>query len=57
MIYKCKTGGNPEKFANTPDRCFIDNGNIVGKKITENLDKNWYIELTKERLRQYGAEV
>lgn len=57
MIYKCKTDGNPEKFANTPDRCFIDNGNIVGKKITENLDKNWYIELTKERLRQYGAEV
>lgn len=57
MIYKCKSDGNPEKFANTPDRCFIDNGNIVGKKITENLDKNWYIELTKERLRQYGAEV
>ena len=57
MIYKCKNGGNPEKFANTPDKCFIENGNIVDKKIPANLDKRWYIELTKERLRQFGAEV
>ena len=57
MIYKCKNDGNPEKFANTPDKCFIENGNIVNEKIPANLDKRWYIELTKERLRQYGAEV
>lgn len=58
MIYKCKTDGNPEKFANTPNRCFIDNGNIVGKKITENLDKSWYIELTKARLLdKFGIQI
>lgn len=57
MIYKCKCDGNPEKFANTPERCFIENDNILGATILANLDKNWYVEVTKERLRQYGAEV
>ena len=46
-----------DKFANTPDHCFIDNGDINGKKIPSNLDKRWYINLTKERLAQYGVEV
>lgn len=57
MIYKCKCDGNPEKFANTPERCFIENDNILGATIPANLNKNWYVEVTKERLRQYGAEV
>ena len=46
-----------DKFANTPEHCFIDNGDINGKKIPSNLDKRWYINLTKERLAQYGVEV
>lgn len=46
-----------DKFANTPDHCFIDNGDINGKKIPSNLDKRWYINLTKERLAQYGVKV
>lgn len=55
-IGKCKSeGATIEKFANTPDRCFIDNSNINGKKVPLNLDKTWYIELAKERLRQYGV--
>lgn len=45
---------NPEKFANTPEHCFIENGDITGVKVDKRLDKNWYIELTKERLRQFG---
>lgn len=57
-IYKVKQGKkNPEKFANTPDRCFIENENIVGEKVPRELDKQWYINLTKERLSQYGVEV
>lgn len=47
-------GATVEKFANTPVNCFIDNTNVNDKKVPEKLNKNWYIELTKERLNQYG---
>lgn len=56
-IGKCKEeGATIEKFANTPDCCFIDNTDINGKAIPVYLDKNWYIRLTKERLEQYGVK-
>lgn len=47
----------PEKFANTPDHCFIDNGYILGKTTAEypKLDHDWYIELAKKRLEQFGV--
>lgn len=54
-IYKVKAIGNPEKFANTPERCFIENDNIVGMKTPSKLDRQWYIDVTLERLRQYGV--
>ena len=55
---KCKSAGSTiEKFGNCPDRCFIDNGNIKGKEVPNTLDKEWYIDLTKERLRQYGVKI
>ena len=57
MIYKCKHDGKRDKFGNTPDSCFIDNSNINGKKVPDNLDKNWYVDLAKRRLSQYGVEV
>nr|DAH91002.1 MAG TPA: DNA polymerase [Caudoviricetes sp.] len=57
-IGKCKEkGATIEKFANTADHCFVDNGNIKGKKCPSHLNKNWYINLAKERLSQYGVEV
>lgn len=57
-IGKCKQkGATIEKFANTPDHCFIDNGSINGLKVPTHLDRQWYINLAKERLRQYGVEV
>lgn len=57
-IGKCKSqGATIEKFANTPDHCFIDNGSIKGEKCPDNLDKQWYINLAKDRLAQYGVEV
>lgn len=43
-----------EKFANTPDHCFIDNGDINGKKVPDNLDRQYYIDLAKKRLKQFG---
>ena len=44
-----------EKFANTPEHCFIDNTDIKDKKVPDKLDRSWYIELAKERLKQYGV--
>ncbi len=56
-IFKCRAGSNPAKFGSTPDRCFINNDNIVGAKVPDYLDKQFYIDLAKERLRQYGVEA
>lgn len=56
-ILKCRAGKNPAKFGNTSDHSFIDNDNIVGKKVPRNLDKAWYVELAKKRLAQYGVDM
>ena len=44
-----------DKFANTPERCFLNNGNIKDVKVPPELDRQWYIETSKERLRQFGG--
>lgn len=44
-----------EKFANTPEHCFIGNTNVNDTKVPNRLDKNWYIELTRDRLMQFGG--
>lgn len=55
-IYKVKSlDKNPEKFANTPEHCFIDNSDIKNKKVPDKLDRGWYIDLTNERLKQFGV--
>lgn len=65
QILKCKKvevcqnyfdGIKRDKFGNTPDSCFIDNSNVNNKKIPNKLNKQWYIDLAYERLRQYGIE-
>ncbi len=53
MIFKHKTeDGKPEKFANTPEKCFIENNDINNLKIPSKLDKEWYIMLAKKRLKE-----
>ena len=54
IIYKCRNGKS-DKFANTPEKCFLENGDIKGVKIPPKLDKQYYINLTKERLNQFGV--
>jgi len=55
---KCKKkGATIEKFGNTPDCCFLDNENVKNKTVPSKLDKQWYIDLAKHRLEQYGIEV
>ncbi len=53
---KYKTGGVlvAEKFANTPEHCFIDNSDINGKKVPDNLDREWYIQLAHKRMKQFS---
>ena len=57
-IGKQKTEGSTiEKFANTPEHCFIDNDDIKNKKVPDCLDKSWYIDLANERLKQFGVII
>lgn len=60
QILKCKRsdsirGDKKDKFANTPDSCFIVNTDVNGMKCDSRLDKSWYIDIANERLKQYGV--
>lgn len=56
FIGKQKTDGAIiEKFANTPEHCFIVNDNVKKATVDWRLDKQWYIDKAKERLTQFGV--
>ena len=42
-----------EKIANTPERCFINNDDINDVRCPEYLDKEYYIEMAKKRLKDF----
>ena len=44
-----------EKFANTPDHMFILNGDVNGVKVPDRLDKQYYIDLARKRLNDFGC--
>jgi DNA polymerase len=44
-----------EKFANTPENCFIFNDNVNGVSIPKTLNKQWYIDLALKRLGDFGV--
>jgi len=53
-VFKVKSEDKkPEKIENTPERCFIENGNVIGVSIPRKLDRNWYIETAKKRLNDF----
>lgn len=53
-IGKCKAeGATIEKFANTPDHCFIENGNVENTACPWHLDKQWYINLANKRVSEF----
>jgi DNA polymerase len=67
-IYKCKLRHREvqagltvpdtpkcDKVANTPHKCFMYQGDITGMKVPDHLDRQWYIDLAYERLRQFGG--
>lgn len=57
LLRRKKVKPKGEKFGNTPDHCFIYNDDVCGVKIPQTLDKQWYINLAKKRLKDYGVAV
>ena len=57
-LLKCGgASGNPEKFGNTPDHCFIWNESVEGVKVPPNLDRQWYIDKAITRLKAFGISI
>ena len=54
-LLKCDGVRNPAKFGSTPDRCFIFNESLHGVPIPDKLDRDWYIDLAKKRLMDFGC--
>ena len=54
-LLKCDGVRNPAKFGNTPDKCFVFNGDVKNTSIPTNLDRQWYIDLATKRLRDFGV--
>lgn len=48
--------GKGEKFANTPDHCFIVNDKVNEMTVPKKLDRGWYIELARKRLKDFGLK-
>lgn len=54
-LLKCDGVRNPAKFGNTPDHCFIFNDDLNGVPIPDKLDRQYYIDLAKKRLEDFGV--
>ena len=53
-LLKCDGVRNPAKFGSTPDHCFILNDNIQGMSVPKKLDRSWYIDMARQRLKDFG---
>lgn len=49
-LYKFKKGGNPEKIANLPEHCIIDNDNHL---TIEDIDKQFYIRMATKQMEEF----
>lgn len=56
IVYKCKEGGKPEKFASCPTHCKIVNGNIQDMKVPNWLDRQWYIDMAWDRINSFKGD-
>lgn len=62
LILKCRN--NPkkpgelqkDKFAGTAEHCFINNEDMIGVKVPDKLDRVWYINQAKKRLKDFGID-
>ena len=46
---------NPDKFPSTPINCFIVNDDVNGMTIPAKLDRQFYIDMVKERVDKFGT--
>ena len=46
----------PDKFPSTPLNCFIVNDDVNGARVPDKLDRQFYINMTKERIKKFGGE-
>lgn len=53
-VWKEHINGNIAKVEGTPEHCFIFNDEVNGVKVPSKLDKQWYIDTAKERLKGFG---
>lgn len=53
IVYKFKTGKNPEKFASCPEHAKIVNTNIQGMKVPDWLDEQFYIDMAIARINSF----
>lgn len=47
----------PEKVANSPEHCFMWNDAIDGVKCPDYLDRQFYIDMAKKRLNDFGVSI
>ncbi len=52
-VFKVKTEDRIEKIANTPEKCFIYNDNVIDVKVPKYLDKQYYIDIANKRLSDF----
>lgn len=52
-VYRMNSRNRLEKISYTPDRCFIRNNDVNGKRIPRELDRAWYIEVARKRLYDF----
>lgn len=52
-----KRTGKPEKISNSPERCFLYNGDVNNVEVPEKLDKMWYVTMAEKRLKDFGVMV
>ena len=46
-----------EKVASSPERCFLWNDSVEGVPVPDYLDRQFYIDMAKKRLSDYGVET
>lgn len=59
MLKACRNsvkGLEKKKFGGTADNCFIFNDDLNGVPIPAKLDRQWYIDLAKKRLEDFGIK-
>jgi DNA polymerase len=54
-LLKCDGVRNPAKFGNTPDNCFVYNGDVKNMAMHPKLDRQWYVDLAFSRLKDFGV--